>query len=294
MRKLILILCCWTAFSNGIAQSGDFETLRATIQQFRSQTVSKANDEASINSYNDSLRAVVKQYLSLPNSFQHPIDSVAYLADMYSPDKAFRIVTWNIGKKDLTNVYYAFVQYQMKDKSYVVYELDDQSAKQFRTVEFKSFTYKNWYGALYYEIIPFKHKGKPHYILLGWDGNDKLSNKKVIEVLYFDRKGAPRFGANVFLSEEKSKRRVVIQYTKDATISLRYHPDKKMIVYDHLAPMKPELEGLYEFYAPDLSYDGYVLKGGVWKHKEAIDVFSKKSEKPYNDPRTIKEPIKKE
>ena len=298
MREIILVLFFLVVNFQLFSQSAEMNELIDEIKIYRAKTISKKFDSEEIKSFNDSLRARVKEYLSLDKSFNHKLDSVPYLADLYSPDKSFRIITWNIGKEDLTNEYFAFIQKKNVEKkkvNYSVVELIDQSAKQFRTVEYKSFTYKNWYGALYYQIVPFKHKKKDHFVLLGWDGNNKISNKKIIEVLHFDKKGNPRFGAMVFKSEKRVKKRVVIEYTKDATISLRYHPDKKMIIYDHLAPMKPELEGLYEFYAPDLSYDGYRLKSGLWELREAIDIFNDKVEgEKYNDPRLIKEPIKKE
>lgn len=293
MRKLILFLTAIVGITQLNAQSDKFDALYSDIKNFRSMSISQKLSAEEKSKMNDSLRTSIRQYLSLENSFQHPIDSVPYLADLYSPDKSFRIITWNIGNKDLTNEYYAFIQKEMKDKSVVWFELIDLSAKQFRTIDYKTFSYKNWFGALYYDIIPFKHKGNPHYLLLGWDGNDKISNKKIVEVLHFDRKGQPKFGAPVFKSSGRSKKRIVMQYTKDASVSLRYHPKRKMVIYDHLEPMKPELEGLYEFYAPDLSYDGLKLRGGVWEVKEAIDVLGKKTEK-YNDPREIKDPTKTE
>ena len=41
-----------------------------------------------------------------------------------------------------------------------------------------------WYGMLYYKIVPVKIKRKKYYTLLGWDGNDKITAKKIIDVLY--------------------------------------------------------------------------------------------------------------
>lgn len=291
MRYLSLVFISFLLNIPVFSQTSEQKVLIEKIKNLRASVLKeKVTDIKKVK--NDSLRQTVAAYLNTPNSFNTQLDSVSYLGDLYSPDGEFRIITWNIGYKDMTNDYFAFVQKKTKNKSTVWFELKDKSAQQFRTIDFKNFNHKNWFGALYYEIVPFKHKRKNYYILLGWDGNNKMSNKKIIEVLYFDRKNQPRFGANVFKSEGKSKKRIVLQYTKDAFVSLRYHPKKKTIIFDHLRPIKPELEGMYEFYAPDLSYDGYKLKGGKWVLVEAIDVYGKKQEK-YNDPRTIKEPIEK-
>jgi hypothetical protein len=55
-------------------------------------------------------------------------------------------------------------------------------------------------------------------------------------------------------------------------MSLRYDPQKKMIVFDHLSPTKPSLEGQYEFYGPDFTYDGLKFEKGVWEHYQNIEI----------------------
>ena len=46
-----------------------------------------------------------------------------------------------------------------------------------------------WVGAQYYELIESKNKFQTYYTLLAWDGNDLLTNKKMIDVLWFDDRG---------------------------------------------------------------------------------------------------------
>ena len=47
----------------------------------------------------------------------------------------------------------------------------------------KKLNYKNWYGCLYYDIIPIKVGKEKYYTLLGWDGNNKNTTKKIIDVV---------------------------------------------------------------------------------------------------------------
>jgi hypothetical protein len=51
---------------------------------------------------------------------------------------------------------------------------------------------------------------------------------------------------------------------------LRYLKNDKMFVFDHLVPQNKALEGMFDLYAPDLSYDTYKFKFGKWVILENI------------------------
>ena len=53
-----------------------------------------------------------------------------------------------------------------------------------------------WIGALYYSLTPFKRGKKDYYLLLGWDGNDERSNRKIMDVLSISK--SLTFGAPIF------------------------------------------------------------------------------------------------
>ena len=61
-------------------------------------------------------------------------------------------------------------------------------------------------------------------------------------------------------------------YNEKATMSLRYDEEKKMIIFDHLSPSQPSLEGKFEFYGPDFTYDGLKFEKGIWVHYPNIDI----------------------
>jgi len=258
--------------------------------KFARQYVLSAEDTEERIVRNDSLRKAVIQFLDQSKSFDYKCDSVPFLGDLHSPDNAFRIITWNLPLDEGRFKYFAFVQTNKGDYT----ELIDQNEKLDRKPEFKALKYNNWLGALYYEIIPFNIKKQKYYVLLGWDGKTNMSNRKIIEVMYFDNKQKPRFGKDVFKESKFNKRRVILEYTEDAYVSLRYHPEKKWIVFNHLMPMKPELEGVYEFYRPDMSFDAYELMKNGWELLEDVDIRQEKTNKPYIDPRKSRklEPVK--
>ncbi|HEX7415424.1 MAG TPA: hypothetical protein VF411_15380, partial [Bacteroidia bacterium] len=129
-----------------------------------------------------------------------------------------------------------------------------------------------WFGMLYYNIISCGD----YYTLLGWDGNDKLISRKFIDVLSFKKDGSPVFGKEVFKMPKKYPKRVMFEYNSAFTITLQYNEAVKAIVFDHLIPKESYLEGQYQFYGPDFSYDAFVLKHGKWNFEEDVDVKNAK------------------
>jgi hypothetical protein len=53
-------------------------------------------------------------------------------------------------------------------------------------------------------------------------------------------------------------------------MSLRYEESYNRIIFDHLSPESPGLEGFYSFYVPDLSLDALILEGNKWMFKEDV------------------------
>ena len=128
-----------------------------------------------------------------------------------------------------------------------------------------------WFGAQYYGIIPVYNLNTPYYVLLGWKGNTIKTTKKVIDVITF-KNDKPAFGFQVFNGDGKTRKRVVFEYTRQASMLLKYEEDRHLIVFDHLVPPDKKQKGHPEFYGPDLSYDGYILKDGKWSFAEKLDM----------------------
>ena len=255
--------------------------------------------------YNDQLIVTFNKALKMSGSFSYPFDSITDIGILNSPDHMLRIFNWNIPLNDGTHEYYGFLyckQIQVKKLSmfekvstetYKVFPLKDVS-KNISTPENYISDNNKWYGMLYYTIIPKRMKNKKtSYTLLGWDGNDKFSKKKIIDVLSFDNKGNPVFGGSIFNTLKGTKKRVVFEYDATCTMSLKYNKDKDSIIFDHLVPTQPQLEGQYQYYCTDFTYDGFGFKNGKWNYGEFIHATNEKNEKDklYTDPKN-KEGIK--
>lgn len=264
-----------------------FNLYQDTLQNICKNLYTPGKSDADKQKYNRELLITFERVLNTDNSFDFPFDSLKKdMAILLSPDEKFRIINWDLAKDDGTYEYYGFIQMKHAEPNMKsLYPLIDKSAE-IKNPENAISDNKKWFGMLYYYIIPKKVKKKTYYTLLGRDGNDKLSIKKIIDVLTFDANGTPHFGANIFNMQKKYPKRVIFEYSASCKMSLKYNDKKDSIVFDHLAPTQPQLEGQFQYYCGDMSYDGFGFKKGQWNYGIDLNAINNKDykDKLYNDP----------
>ncbi len=217
--------------------------------------------------------------IQLENAFSYPFDRLKTLGSIASPDGMIRLFNWNIEQNDGTQKYYCFIlRYDERRKIYKTYELIDNSIMLPPRPE-GTLEANQWYGALYYKIIPIEKGNKQMYTLLGWDGNNSLSNIKLIDVLYFAG-NSPRLGSPIFKYNDETVRRVFFEHSEKAYMSLKYEEHYKRIIFDHLSPESPSMKGFYSYYIPDLSYDAFKFENNKWVlHEDVIGVNKESAKK---------------
>lgn len=222
---------------------------------------------------NSRIISYIEQVLADPESAGYRFDSLRRRAGILDADDGqFRIITWNLPLNAWEHEYHGVLQViDTKRDTCSVYILKNK----FNSIPdlVNAVTDETmWPGALYYDIRREKQGREQIYTLMGFNFHDRWSDKKIIDVLYFDEDLNPRFGKPVFSTPEGMQNRVVFEYSGEVAMSLRYNQDLKMIVYDHLAPIEPELKNFPRYYAPDFSYDGYKFRKGIWEHRANLDV----------------------
>jgi hypothetical protein len=199
--------------------------------------------------------------------FDYPFERLPNIGKIYSSDQRVRIFTWNIPVDNNDNLYFGIAQYYSRpEKKVKIVRFNEQiltGADRVKT---------DWQGALYYNIVETRQDGQNYYTLLGFDPYNPLSNKKIIDVVSIDDNDGLYFCENLFLFNGTVLSRLIFEYNEKASMSLKYNEDKKMIVFDHLSPSRPSLEGKYEFYGPDFTYDGLKWEKGIWVYYSNIDV----------------------
>ena len=111
----------------------------------------------------------------------------------------------------------------------------------------------------------------------------------------FSGKNHAKFGFPLFeMDDSKAQRRVIFQHMEQAHMSLRHQKIKKKdyLIFDHLSPTSPNLEGMYEFYAPDMSYDAYMWDDGKWNYIKDYKAKNPRNSKDhmYNAPPKERKP----
>ena len=213
------------------------------------------------NKANEVIINLVKEMLSVKESFDYEIDSLQNLGIIKAPDNKFKIYSWNTNNDDGTFKYFAYLQTKgTKKKPRKVFFLNDNSDK-IKDPKNKILTQDNWFGSLYYDIILTKHKRKKSYILLAWDGNNIYTTKKIIEILTFDKDGnSLSFGKEELPFENKTTKRIIFEYGNRMSMSLKYYKDREEIIFDHITYPDKIHEGKLEYYGPDFSYDALDVK----------------------------------
>lgn len=298
MRRLILALfLLFFLADRSLAQHSDTNKIREHMVQMQDSlqklSYKMINDESEPERYNANYSFIktLVNTLKNPHSFNFQFDSLKTISIQTAPDKRFRIFSWHVMNNDGSYRYYGTIQMNNPSGKLEMFPLVDytpaiQNPKDTVTTNDK------WYGAQYYRIISVLNNVQiPYYILLGWKGNTVKSTKKVIEVLYF-KNGKAHFGMPLFDGDKEhaGNKRIIFEYNRKATMLLNFEPSNATIVFDHLAPPDPKLNGKYDLYGPDFSYDGYRLLNGRWKFVQDLELKNNPTDQDdnFNDPRKMK------
>lgn len=287
MRNLISFFCTLFIAQLSFAQLSDtdikyYAGIEDSLQNI-AQRVFLSKKEKNKFEANKQFLAIWNEVLKDEKSMLYPFDSLKNdVSLLMAPDKKFRIITWNIIKEDQTHAFFGFIQVNNSKTvkkglfkkettaQYDVFPLLDKSAT-VKTPENYVADPSKWFGMLYVDCIKSDDE---FYTLIAWDGNDKLTQRKFIDILYFKPDGTPMFGKDVFKFPGKFAKRVMFEYASEVAMSLKYNTNRKQIVFSHLAPngLDPTLEGQFQYYGPDGSFDALEMKKGKWVYEPAIDI----------------------
>ncbi len=267
MKKYLFISFLLSAVNLGFSQVDLAE--RELLLNTKLEALRAAKNDDDIETLNLDFKNEMVSFLKLEGAFTYPISKLKTIALLDSPDKLVRIINWNLEYSDMSYSYCGFVMRWDEDKeelkiTELIDKVDPYTAKPTGVIDAK-----NWYGALYYKIIPIEYNGKIEYTLLGWDGGTTGSNFKIIDVLTFSGNNV-KFGSPVFIKKKEVLKRVVFEYSDKSSMSLKYEDKYGRIVFDHLSPESPTLAGVYSFYVPDFSYDAFLWENESWVLNEDV------------------------
>lgn len=258
---LFLALSAWTQDSS--IQQHELE-LERLLNELRAST-----DDAERAKINRDFKAEWEKTLQLKESFSYPFSKLKTVGVIDSPDGNLRIVNWNVEQSDLSHQYFCYVLFpQKRSDVHNFVELKDVSFGM-PTQPDGILTADQWYGALYYKIIPIDKGSRTVYTVLAWDYYSQMSQLKLIDVMYVSGNSI-KLGSPVFKIGKETKNRVFFEHSKKATMYLNYEADRKRIMMDHLSPESASMKNFREFYVPDLSYDALNMDGSRWVLEEDV------------------------
>lgn len=309
MRKigfvLVALFCINTAIAQkaGPVQAANLPILKEyedTLALCAFLTINDSMPEERFAACKKLITTLVKS-LKTPNSFRYPFERVKNVSILYPPDSTFRVFSWQLYVDVDDYRYYGAIQMNTPDLK--LYPLIDRSSE-VQSLESDILTPDKWYGAVYYNLVPFDTDQGRQYLLFGYDGFSYFNKRKVADVLHFTD-GKPGFGAPVFVQQDSVggqtvRNRLVMEYSAEASFKFNYDETYGLILFDHLTLMA----GSYNqgpVMVPDGTYEGYRLQNGKWMwvekywdqvmdeaprpepvldERKGTDVFGKEKRKP--------------
>ncbi len=259
MRKILLIISLFVS----LASLAD--TFSENLSEYFTEMDLSENDSITY-SINEKIKKEVIEFAKTDSNFYKTSLGCNRIGSVISSDNKLKIISWNYRLNDNKYAYEAIIIKNSNKKKPKVKIWEASCKEAIKPTDNKRYSLSKWYGALYYNIIPWKGD----YILLGYSTYNNISKLKVIEVLSFDNK-TPAFGKKVFKKENKIFSRMVFEYSYMANMSLIYNEEKKEFVFDHLSPEEPSMKGLYQYYGPDFSIDALRENRKTWEYVEDID-----------------------
>ncbi len=272
LYKIIIYLFVFSFFNLAFTQEDNFlEEIKIATQLAESVLNSETNKEREIA--NEQLKQILLKIVSEKKSYLYEFGKIKHISILQPKDKKFKIISWFLPYTDGTYKYFGIIQKcNKRGKKCQIYLLEDQIKLSEDYLQ-KTIQHDEWYGCLYYDIIPIKIGKENYYTLLGWDGNNAQTSKKIIDVLKITKKQDPFFGVSIFNNDNK---RFIIEYASKYPISLKYDPKLEYIVFDHLEPIDEVSINNFSIYATNLSYDIFKKTKFGWKLEKEIYLNNQK------------------
>lgn len=274
MRKILVTLLLTGIFSISAVEGQVSGSGAGIVLESLFNRLNMNIDDQNRIMINDSIRLILDEYVKSDSVFTSGFPGIRNLGQITDPGSRLKIITWNLVLDESPGRYFCYLVLRKRgSKVNNVYRLSSEyNANAIRTDT--TYSDRNWYGALYYDMRPVKKDRNNSWIFLGLDYGNPVKTRKVIEVVTFSPDEI-LFGRKWFSSAKELKYREVLEYANSAVMSLKFRSGRS-VVFDHLVPLSAELKGQKEFYVPDFSFDAYDFEKGLWKFKEDVDVRNKK------------------
>ena len=272
IKKHIIFFYLLMSYTALISQEISLEEAEKEISVF-AQLILNGESDSIKNHANDQLTNYLLEIIKHKKSYKYPFNNIEHISVLQPKNKTFKLFTWFVPYLNGTFDYYGIIQIcNKRGKKCQTFKLQ-KNTQITQNDSYSQLNYDQWYGCLYYNMIPIKVDKEQYYTLLGWDGNNLTTTKKIIEIIKIDKNKKPIFGANIF---NNNKQRVLIEYSSQHPVSLQYDEELEYIVFDHLEPIDGISKDNFSIYATNLSYDIFRKTEFGWQLEENIYLNNEK------------------
>ncbi|MEN9382388.1 MAG: hypothetical protein RI940_1271 [Bacteroidota bacterium] len=250
-------------FSNGQISA---DSTGISLQKLAIQIIEDSNIDNRYIADSIFTRSFVKT-LNTPYSFNYTFDSLKTVSQIISPDKKFKIFSWQLKLNDDTCLQRAALQMNTPDGKLKLLPFFDRS-ETFDAPEIEICNRKKWMGAIYYDIVLTENNNTKFYTLLGFDDFNNFTSRKVIEVIRFE-KDEPIFGGNYFTYPKDETypdapvERFVYYYKKGSNAYIKYNSESKQIILSELSSTNNDLK-MKSTLVPTGNEVFFTWKNGKW------------------------------
>ena len=272
MKVFFSFLCLTFSIINSYAQDlGKMSIWQNSLHQLGVSMYGNEGEPERLEKNFQFVKTLV-QALKEKNSYAYDFSTLDMISIIRSPDDKFRIFSWSFPLNDGSHLFYGAIQLKTSNGELHLIPLLDRT---FDIAEPNTaiFTNNNWYGAQYYEIIPFQSS----YLLLGLKRHSAELTQRIIEVINIAGDKV-NFGAVIFSDQAQATRRI-FSYSREVTMLLKGDLKNKRIVFDHLVSINPSAAEDYKYYGPDLSHDAYNISGSKLQLIEDIELQNSASDR---------------
>lgn len=231
--------------------------------------------EKAFDYLNANLGVFLKEYSDFQDSFPH-YEGLAILED---EEIKLRIVTYQLYQDTSSYDYGGWVQSSRLEEPVFLSDASDLWEED-QDLDYMEMSSDNWYGALYYQMLPISEsEGDMTVLLFGLDNYHLFTKRKVLEPLVIED-GKLHFGQHMIemeedLPKEYWKKRFILDYSVQAPATLRYDPEREKIIFDHLTFMPSDIAQQKIMRVPDGTYSGFDIDETEQKLVFVEKVFDK-------------------
>lgn len=287
MKKAVFLICILWYFNPVVLQAAaptqeiDSAYKASVMMQMKkhSDTLRNSFNQNKRFAANDSFIESLKLFLEFEDAFDIELDSINTVAFIRSDDRKVRAITWLVADNSGNYKSFGVIQSQFQKKQTEHVWLKERVVTNKKELENREYSDQEWPGGLIYEIR--KHKMKKHdsYIILSFHGLGPRTNRKILDIMYYDEESGWVFGMPVFMRKKKDMDpdyRVVFEYSDQASMTLRFDEKEPIIVFDHLVSPIGNVVESPEFLVPDGTYGCYVIKRkGMFERLEDFGTYIK-------------------